>query len=879
MTDSLNIKNKSLNKILNKTYSIDVLEHKIYDERKINIDLYEKVVDNLDELQDFIGLCYDPKTCQRIEWSGTKTIITETFKKKKKNTTVQYAPTKSNSKGRHFSKEKSLQGLSRVVRHLICHENYTDIDIKNCHPVVFTQLCAEYNFDCSHITYYIDNRTKCLDELMTLTNYSKDDCKQSMLSLLNGGSCNKIFNNFQVPEWFSNFAYQIEKIHEQFVKHNDLKDCIKEVQKSHGIDCFNFNGKVVNRLLCRYENIILQHAIHYCSLNDIYVASPQFDGFLCERDEKINQDFLQKLELFIQKETGFRVNFCIKEMDEHIPLKEKLDTLKTKKEILGLLKTKILKEKQHEKERKEREKQLEKERKEKEKREKDLPLPNCSDECLGIFFLEQIGDNIKYHKPLNLYYIYNHQKFLWENVPVENLMILFSDILIPYITELQSECESDVILDKYEKMKELVCSTKKQIDILKQVKIRLNDDSHFIDNNFNKAITLFPFRDKVIELDSGITRDRKKEDYFTMTTNNTFLDENDDFLQKEKKVYEYIREILLTHDISDDMSDDDMSYIDCFLTYFSHFLTNDNSIKKIITLIGEKDAGKTAFINLVVSVLQDFCTIAPRRLVINSKSESVLGTEFFPLIDKRAFFISELQEHEHYNEALLKSISGNDKYFKVRGSSNSGYENVIIQAKGIISTNESANYSEPAFISRLLYVKFPNKFKTNSDKLKEILAFKDILFTILCKKAKILIENKYNFVPHENMIKETVKENSSKDSIKPFFEDNLIKTENYKDKVLKSSLYPLYSQYCKSNNLIVKTMGLFNKDIANEPYNLQYKKTKGYDYYRNLKIKSEFDIPKDDDDIPKDDDDIPKDDDDIENEFNQIQNREGIPPL
>lgn len=855
-----NNENKSLNQILYKTYSIDVVQSKIYEERKMNMDLYEKVVDNLDKLQDFIGLCYDAKTCQRIEWSGTKTIITETFKKKKKNTSVTYAPTKSNSKGRHFSKEKSLQGLSRVVRHLICHENYTDIDIKNCHPVVFTQLCAEYNFDCSHITYYIDNRTKCIDELMTVTNYSKDDCKQSMLSLLNGGSCNKIFNNFQVPKWFSNFAYQIEKIHEQFVKHDDLKDCIKEVQKSHGVDCFNFNGKVVNRLLCRYENIILQHAIHYCSLNDIYVASPQFDGFLCENDEKIDQDFLQKLELFVEKETGFRVNFCIKEMDEHIPLKEKLDTLKTKKEILELVRKKVLQEKQHEKARKEQEKQLEKERKEQAKREKELPLPDCSDECLGIFFLKQIGDNIKFHKPLNLYYIYNEQKFLWENVPVENLMVLFSDILIPYITQLQADyCDSETLFDKYEKMKELVCSTKKQCDILKQVKIRLNDDSHFIDNNFNKSVTLFPFKNKVIELDSGIVRDRKKEDYFTMTTDNTFLDENTDFFKRKDELDKYLGEILLTADATYDAT-----YIDSFLTYFSHFLTNDNSIKKIITLIGERDAGKTAFINLIVSILQDFSTIAPRRLVVNSKSESVLGTEFFPLIDKRAFFISELQNNECYNETLLKNISGNDKYFKVRGSSNSGYENVIIQAKGVISTNESANYSEPAFISRLLYVKFPNKFKANSDKLKEILAFKDILFTILCQKAKILIENKYNFVPHENMIKETEKENSSKDSIKSFFEDNLLITENYSDKVLKSALYPLYIQYCKSNNLIVKPMGLFNKDIANEPYKLECKKLKGYDYYRYLKIKSEFDLPKDDDE------------DDIE--F-QTENKEGIPPL
>lgn len=817
-----------LNKVREKKYKIDVLQPKTYDESRINLYLFEKVIDNLDDVKDFVGLCYDPKECKRVEWNGTKTILTETFKRKKKNPSVIYAPTKSNPKGRHFSKEKSLQGMSRTIRHLICHENYTDIDIKNCHPVVLVQLCKLYNFDCSHIEFYNNNRDKCLDELMNITKLSKDECKQSLLSLLNGGSCSKIFNNFEVPDWFTNYAIQIEKIHNNFVEHDDLKGFVKEITKNHSKDCFNFNGKVVNRLLCQFENIILQHAIHYCSLNNICVASPQFDGFICENNDKINNEFLQELENYIYEEVGLSVKFAVKEMTEHIPLAERLANMKTNSELLEEEKREKRNKKRQEKEQREAEK-------ERKKREMELPLPNCSDENLALVFLERIGDNIMYHAKHDNFYIYNSDDCLWKDVPVENTITLLSSVLLPYIDELILDCESNIMLDRYEKMKNNICCTKKQLDILRQIKNRLVDNSIFIESNFNKLTTIFPYKKNIINLKTKETRLRTKDDYFTFTTDNEYISEISE--SDRNLLYKYIREIIYPPDY-----DDDNEYADSFLTLLSHLLTNDNSIKKIINLIGKSDTGKSAFISVLSKVMSEFWANAPRRLIVKSKNESVLGTEYMPLVNKRGIFISELAEDEKYNVPFLKSISGDDGVFPVRPSANKGYENYILSGKIVISSNEVPSYDDTdAFQKRLLYIEFPNIFEKNEAKKREILKLQNILFSILCEKAHLLIKNDYSFIPHENMIKKTQEINNEKDTIKMFFDENYEITNNTNDKILQNSLYPDYMYFCKNENLSYLNKNKFFKTLINPPYNFdknnkdKYYRSHGKNYFLGIK--------------------------------------------
>lgn len=795
--ESLIIKSKSLNQY---SYKFDVIKSRTYEERYIDLDLYKKVISNLDELEDYVGYCYDVKKCERVDWAGTKTILIETFKRKKKSLSVSYAPTRSNPKGRHFSKEKSLQGMSRKLRHLICHENYTDIDIKNCHPVIFTQLCSEYNFDCSHISYYINNRESCLNELMNITDYSREECKNSMISLLNGGSCNKIFNNFQVPNWFSNFAYQIEIIHKQLANHDDLKDCHKEVKRKYGLDVFNFNGKVVNRLLCCYENILIQHAIYYCSLNGIYVASPQFDGMLCENNPILNQNFLQDLEKYILDETGFKVNFCIKEMDEHIPLMEKLKSLSTS-DIVHL------------------------------NADENKPLkPADSHEDIAIYIISQFekDKNVYYSAKRNRIYVYNENTKLFEEKSVDIIMNFVSFYMIPIIEPyssylykvLQSISKDDEKYDEYKNESLLVYKLSKDVKnvgfqkfVLSGIKTRIKDDDLFIENTFNKIKHLLPIADiKVINLKTLEIEERCKEHYFTYTTDNIFKADR----PNREWVYNYVSEILKT---------DNPEFVQCFLTHLGYCITGETCIKKFPIWTGDGDNGKSACFNVIKKIFGKFAIVGNEKVFLKQKSNSVHSDEYLPLIGKRFSYIQEIDANSLFNEKLIKSITGGDGDISLRACGGTTVE-VILDCKLLCICNgdDIPNFiDKQGFTNRLMVIPFKNKFERDAKKLIEIESMKDDIFTELCFYVKeFFYDNNMDIkfsIEIESATNE-VKEN--KDSIKQFMDEKIQITTDDKDRIKKASIFNSYSFYCKNSDFKDCAIGMiaFYKTLR-EKYNLE----------------------------------------------------------
>jgi hypothetical protein len=318
-TSSLNVE-----KILNRSYDINVYKERNYNE-DIDIDSLKVVVDNIDILQNQIGLNFDKKTNERMDWTGTKTVIVEYYERLKRYKTVHYSPVSKSIKGRHFSDETSLQGIPRPIRHLICKNRYIDIDMKNCHPFILLSLCYAYNIDCEHILYYIENRDICLETLMNFTNKSKDEVKQIVLSLTNGGH-DEMFHIYGlvIPDdckWIEKYKAQCRLIQKEFSTHRDFKYHYNNVVKHHGVKVFNLYGKVLNKILCEYENILIQHAIHFCELNNHVVGSNQFDGLLLQVSDSLNiNTFIPKLQHYVQQETGIPIIFVVKDMDEAIDL-------------------------------------------------------------------------------------------------------------------------------------------------------------------------------------------------------------------------------------------------------------------------------------------------------------------------------------------------------------------------------------------------------------------------------------------------------------------------------------------------------------------------------------------------------------------------------
>ena len=77
----------------------------------------------------------------------------------------------------------SLQGLKRDVRKALAHDQYTDVDMVNAHPVILSQLFLKLGLARPALERYVDEREAVLAE----TGLGRDEAKRAFLTLMYGG--------------------------------------------------------------------------------------------------------------------------------------------------------------------------------------------------------------------------------------------------------------------------------------------------------------------------------------------------------------------------------------------------------------------------------------------------------------------------------------------------------------------------------------------------------------------------------------------------------------------------------------------------------------------------------------------------------------------
>jgi len=830
--------NSKLNpdKIKAKQYKINVQREWSFREN-IDIRKLQVIVDNLDILADKIGLGWDRKTNQRETWTGTRTTIENFYKQKKKNVSVSYKPCKKSPLGRHFSKETSGQGICRPVRHTVFGGNYIDIDMSNCHPFIFLSLCKTYNFDCSHILDYVENRDERLRTLMDWTEWDRDKCKQTVLSLLNGGDSVEIFHSYGVtiPEsckWIDEFKTQVIAIHRNFFDHPAFTNHKTSLIKQEGKNVFNFNGKLVNKVLCEFENILIQHAMDFCSKNGVEIGANCFDGLLlkmslslgfsidddndcwyfCDGDEKVLYEFIKRMQDYVINEVGMPVKFVVKAMDEGIDL----TGLMTNDEKKKLVKDQKLVEKIDKQNLKAQEKFEKEAQKSADNLQNGNLLEKLTDENLAKVFIENTKDFLYKDVIQNCIYFYNGKNCLYERLEtIDHLKNFFTDILKDYFDSIVTTNETgDEILENRElELK----SARGASNLLAFVRIQIPDSTKFIMDNFNRK-NLFPFQDKVVDFslskdDEHFIRKRTRDDYFTFTTDNEYkLDFDKEWL------IQHAKELLVTKN---------PVYIDCFYTLLAHGLTNDNSIKLITFWLGDGDNGKSAMMNLYKSVMGDFCCPDSSKAILQ-KGNSCLDTEKFILAGKRIGTIGELKKENKLDTNFVKNVSGDDKELMLRPKADSVQIPVIIDCKFIIPSNELPHIppADNALLKRLTCFNFCNTFARSSDKMKEILSKKHDLFTYLCHIASDLTAKKFVFNPCEEMTVFTRTIKNTIDSVGGFMDDWMELTDNPEHFITADSLYKMYYAYCLDGQREPLNVDGFGKALRKDPYNYNSKERK-----------------------------------------------------
>lgn len=204
--------------------------------------------------------------------------------------------------GRLFS-GGSLQGLPSSVRGLLMNNNGTDIDMTNAHPVILLYICKLHNITCPHLEYYINHREKCLEKFET-----RDKGKDTYLKATNNDKMNRAKN---LPIEFKKYDLEMKQIQKKLVdieKYKELVDAVP-VNKS-----YNKIGSAINRILCYYENIILQHAIHVVNTKGIEIAILMFDGLMIYGNYYKNKDLLSEISYYVEKQMpGLNMKWAYKE--------------------------------------------------------------------------------------------------------------------------------------------------------------------------------------------------------------------------------------------------------------------------------------------------------------------------------------------------------------------------------------------------------------------------------------------------------------------------------------------------------------------------------------------------------------------------------------
>ena len=194
----------------------------------------------------------------------------------------------------------SLQGLQKDFRGFLMDGSTTDIDMKNAHPVILRYLCKKNNILCPNLSYYIDNR----DEV--LRNFD-DDGKTMFLCAVNDDKLNKKCSN----QFFKDFDKECKSIQKQLTSLECYRHIVDSVPTTR---FYNFLGSAINRILCVYENKIIQEVISVVNKRGIEICALMFDGILIYGNHYVDKSLLEESEIAVNEAfDGINMKFAYKE--------------------------------------------------------------------------------------------------------------------------------------------------------------------------------------------------------------------------------------------------------------------------------------------------------------------------------------------------------------------------------------------------------------------------------------------------------------------------------------------------------------------------------------------------------------------------------------
>lgn len=194
---------------------------------------------------------------------------------------MNYKYANGKNEGRIFVDDKmGLQRIWKKFRGILCDGLNVDLDMINAHPTILLYLCKLNKIDCDNLENYVNSRKYCLDSLKESDNLTKEEAKILFICSMNSEEpilC-KYEGKKQIKyknEFYKKFDGEMKIIQSKFIKIYENE--FKQIEKKNKD---NLNGKLLNSILCKYENIILQKAMN--RMSSLKIRVPMLDGFMVD---------------------------------------------------------------------------------------------------------------------------------------------------------------------------------------------------------------------------------------------------------------------------------------------------------------------------------------------------------------------------------------------------------------------------------------------------------------------------------------------------------------------------------------------------------------------------------------------------------------------
>jgi phage/plasmid-associated DNA primase len=614
----------------------------------------------------------------------------------------EYSPNTPKTLGGRLFSLNSIQQVACEIRGLL-FKHTTDIDISNCHPTLLLYLCKKNDIPCTHLQNYVENRDSVLSQISP----DRGEAKHIFLCAINDSEKSyKVCNNAFFRA-FDNEMKNIQQIITAFPQYKPYRDAVPDDK------IYNQVGSAINRILCGFENEILQHCIEMIQKTTKFeISTLMFDGFMLDGNHYNNPQLLRDLETYVESlYPGLNLKFTFKKHDDSITIPENFDY----NDLIAASLTPDQKE----------------------------MVDEQNHHTAANTVVELIGDiYVCVDKRNDTWFYYNDKISLWET-DINPKSVIYDRLNTVILTAIHQAKQYHKTLMTVDETSEEVKRIKKQIENYEKFKNKIGNltfinsvyslvrdrlfSEHFTEN-LNRELFALPLKNNlVIDLKTNNIYPRERRHNFSIISPVAYDETNMDF------GFKYFESLF-----------PDSSTRQCVLDAIKSSMTGV-PLRNIFFWIGSGCNGKSLLLKVIRKILSDFCNVVSKNIIINSKSASNITSELESLSTLRFGQISELSDTDSLNQTRVKEFTG-DGIINFRGLFQKE-KTIDVTASIHVATNNipQIDCSDPAMLTRIIPFPFKSVFEPDSNYADLVMENVDSIFSYIVKvgqvKKSFIIDN------------------------------------------------------------------------------------------------------------------------------------------